>query len=274
MRLPSDAKHALRQGAVFLIFCAAALLGPAGCSKSVPPPPVVAPPTEDVSIAPSFRGSATPQQVTVIEDDPTIPYVRVQREKGDAFYVHRDFVEEKDGKHVLLAASDLFGKPQGEEYYFRLSEIDIIRDKIPGVFMTRSGRQVVAPWKIPIFENKGDTAWPVYECLRADCPGREKGAKHGHLFILAPPTDHAKFSLDRAVQALNAAEPSQEATSPTDKYLCPRCRELGKPAPGEAHKQSFRRYRLPESEQMWQTLDDEYQRSRATRVRKFNPAGS
>lgn len=272
LRLPSDARHTLRQGAVFLMLGAATLLGTAGCSKSVaPPPPVVAPPTEEVSIAPTFRGSNAPQEVTIVEDDPTLPYVRVQREKGDAFYVHRDFVEEKDGQHLLLAASDLFGKPKGEEYYFRLAELDIVRDKIPAVFRTTSGRQVVAPWKIPIFENKGETAWPVYECLRADCPGREKGAKHGYLFTLAPPSDRAKFSPERAVQALTAAEPSQEPTWASDKYLCPRCRELGKPSPGEAHKQEFRRYRLPESEAMWQALDNEYSQSREVRVRKFNP---
>lgn len=270
LRLPSDAKHALRQGALFLTLSAAVLLGPAGCSNSVAPPPVVAPPTKDASIAPNFRGAA-PQEVTIIENDPTLPYVRVQRENDAAFYVHRDFVQDRNGTHVLLAASDLFDKPRGEEYYFRLSELDIIRDKIPAVFMTESGRQVVAPWKIPIFENKGETAWPVYECLRADCPGREKGARHGHLFILATPGNHAKFSLERALQALNAPEPSLEGNLASERYLCPRCRELGKPAPGEAHKQEFRRYRLPESEAMWQALDNEYSKSRQVRVRKFNP---
>ena len=273
--LPSDPRHALWQGAMFLMLSAGALLGPAGCTKNVaPPPPVVAPPTEEVSIAPSFRGSAAPQEVTIIEDDPTLPYVRVQRKKGDAFYVHRDFVDEKDGKHVLLSASDLFSKPRGEEYYFRLSELDIVRDKIPAVFMTASGRRVVAPWKIPIFENKGETAWPVYECLRADCPGREKGAKYGNLFILATPSDPTKFSLERAVLALHAVEPPQEIPSASENFLCPRCRELGKPGPGEAHKQLFRRYRLPESEAMWQALDHEYSKSREVRVRKFKPPGS
>jgi hypothetical protein len=250
---------------------AAALLGPAGCSKKDALPPVVAPPAVEVSIAPDFRGSAAPQEVTLIENDPTLPYVRVQRKNSDAFYVHRDFVQENNGTHLLLAASDLFGKPRGEEYYFRLSELDLIRDRIPAVFMTLSGRQVVAPWKIPIFENKGETAWPVYECLRADCPGREKGVPHGFLFILATPGDHATFSLERAIQALSAAEPSQEGNSASDKYLCPRCRELGKPASGEAYKQEFRRYRLPESEAMWQALDNEYSKSREVRVRKFNP---
>jgi len=254
-----------------LLLSAAALFGPGGCSHNDAPPTVVAPPKVEVSIAPNFRGTAAPQEVNLIENDPTLPYVRVQRENGDPFYVHRDFVQENDGSHLLLAASDLFGKPRGEEYYFRLSELDLIRDKIPGVFMTASGRQVVAPWKIPIFENKGETAWPVYECLRANCPGRETGAKHGNLFILATPGNHPKFSLERAIQALNASEPSPEGTSATDNYLCPRCRELGKPAPGEGHKQEFRRYRLPESEAMWQALDNEYSRSREIRVRKFNP---
>ena len=51
-------------------------------------------------------------------------------------------------------------------------------------------------------------------------------------------------------------------------YLCPRCRELGKPTPDEALKQEFRRYKLPEAEAMQQALDDEYKRSRAARVRE------
>lgn len=249
----------------------AAILGLAGCSKKVVPPPATTAPTEEVSIAPNFRGSGAPHEVTIIENDPTLPYVRVQRENGKAFYVHRDFVDEKNGKHLLLAASDLFEKPQAEEYYFRLSELDIIRDKIPAVFMTLSGRQVVAPWKIPIFESKGETAWPVYECLRAECPGREKGVKHGYLFILADPSNRAKFSLELARQASNAAEPSLEGTLAAGKYLCPRCRELGKPGADEAYKQAFRRYRLPESDAMWQELDTEYTRSRDVRSRKFHP---
>jgi hypothetical protein len=211
--------------------------------------------------------------VTILEDDKSLAYVRVQPEKGGSVYVHRDFIQVSDGAPVLCTAADILEKPQAEATYFSLKELNLIRDKIPGTFMTASGRRVVAPWKLPRLEHQGEMAWPIYECLRADCPGREAGAEHGHLFILPDARytvggNPAEIARQEDRQEENAIGATVDERLTNAIYLCPRCRELGKPTPDEALKQEFRRYKLPEAEAMQQALDDEYKRSRAARVRE------
>ena len=247
-----------------------------GCRSEVPPSGLPAAP-QPVLMTPKFRpDGGGPQSVKIIEDDPELVHVRVEAGDGSSFYVHRSFVSQADGKVVLLTASELLKKPQGEDYYFTLAEIGQVRDKIPGLYMTPSGRQVVAPWKTPQFEYKNEWAWPVYECTKADCPGRVAEEKHGALFILADP----KFTSDLDFVRLEAERDRRENASPprtveeklaTAQYLCPHCRQRGRPGAEEAYKQEFRRYRLPESDAMWQELDSEYLTSREMRVRKFGP---
>ena len=53
----------------------------------------------------------------------------------------------------------------------------------------------------------------------------------------------------------------------------PPAASLAVPVPTKSTGNKFRRYRLPEFDTMWQDLEDEYQRSRQVRARKFNPAG-
>jgi hypothetical protein len=199
----------------------------------------------------------------------------VQTRDGRSFYTHRSFVKLTKEGHILLSAGELLNKPAGEEYYFTLQEIGDIRDKIPGLYMTPSGRRLVAPWKTPQFLHQGEWAWPVYECLKADCPGRDPTALHGALFILPDP----KLTGDVDFRVLEAQRDHQVNTTPgrsaedefaTAEYVCSHCRQAGRPGSEEAARQQFRRYRLPESETMWRELDDEYQRSRQVRVRKFN----
>lgn len=260
--------------------CVAAMAGISGCTKSDAPssgsPNELPQPLNTFAFRPD---SPAIRKVTVLDDDPELMHIRIQAEDGSSSYVHRSFVKLSEGGAILLTASEVLKKPAGDDQYFTLLELNQVRDKIPALFMTASGRRVVAPWKAPRFESRGEMAWPIYECLRADCPGREANAGHGHLFILPDPAykigsnvavvEHAK----EQAEALDAS-PSLESIMKSAQYLCPQCRAAGRPLPEEALKQSFRRFHLPESEKMWQALDDEYKRSRAARVRKFNPAGS
>ena len=258
-----------------ILLCATAwMTGLTGCT-SEGPTAVTAP--QPVSITPKFRAEAGgPQKIQIVEDDPELVHVRVAAEDGSSFYVHRSFVGKMDGSTVLLSASDLLKKPQGEEYYFTLAEIGQIRDKIPGLYMTTTGRRVVAPWKTPQFLHNGEWAWPVYECLKEGCPGRVAGEKCGALFILpdpnfTPDVDFVRLEAERD-RVVNTTPPrSREEKLAAAQFLCPHCRTRGRPGPKEAYKQEFRRYRLPESDAMWQELDNEYLTSREMRVRKFGP---
>jgi hypothetical protein len=214
--------------------------------------------------SPSFRAGAE-QTVSIVNDDANSAYVRVQPRTGDAFYVHRDFVNVANG--TMRSASELLEKPQEEEFYFRLKEFSVIRDKIPGAFMTPSGRHVVGPWKVPHFVYDGEIAWPLYECTKADCPGRQNGAEHGYLFILA----NERVTVDSDPRQISREQDQERGQSYEEvmagaQYLCPKCRERGRPSREEALKQEFRRYELPESQAMQDALDDEYKRSRQIRA--------
>ena len=245
-------------GVAAILACGATwIVAMVGCPREVP------------VASPNFRAGAE-QTVKIVNNDSKSAYVQVQPRSGDAFYVHRDFVNESNG--TMRSASDLFEKPQEEEFYFRLKELNVIRDKIPGAFMTPSGRHVVGPWKVPHFEHDGEIAWPVYECTKADCPGRESGADHGYLFILPDPrftvgSDPARISREQDQEEQRGGQSYEEKLAAA-QYLCPKCRERGRPSRQEALKQEFRRYQLPESEAMWESLDDEFKRSRQVRVAK------
>lgn len=221
--------------------------------------------------SPDFRAGAGGQRVTIVENDAQSAYVKVQPSYGDAFYLHRDFVNEASG--TMRSPSELFNKTPGEEYYFHLKEFSVVRDKIPGTFMTPSGRRVVGPWKVPRFEYDGEIAWPIYECTKADCPGRESGADHGYLFILPDArytvgSDAAQVSRQQDQEEQRSGGGSYEEKLAAAQFVCPKCRERGRPSRQEALRQEFRRYELPEAESMWSALDDEFERSRSVRAQK------
>lgn len=130
----------------------------------------------------------------------------------------------------------------GDDYYFTLQELEGIRDKIPGLFMTPSGRRLVAPWKTPHFLHNGEWAWTVYECLKADCPGRAKEDSHGALFIMPDPklagdVDFARLEAERDRKFNTAPPRSLEEEMAAAKYVCPSCRQLGRPGPDEVYRQ-------------------------------------
>jgi len=258
----------------------------AGCGSESEPIELPA-----VKLSPSMlRGSAAPEHVEVIGEEPGLPYVEVRTEDGHRYHVHRNFIDrEGDSEQaVLLSAAEVYDKPKNEEFYFSLEELRDLRRKVPVLFRTSpSGYEVLLPWKTryPV-EYKGELAYPVMECFRPECPGRND-VEEGEpvLFTRAPanvPTVAERKRLKRGEPPQSPPRSQDEAITPIRTaadlegtqipFICPHCRAAGRPADRrEAIRQQIRPHVPPEAADMLDMLEAEHRRSREVRARKFNP---
>jgi len=230
----------------------------------------------NVSQSPVPAGVRDSAVVKVVADEPDCAYLRVRPASGEeAYFVHRDFVTPREGGQATVNTLRAIGKELTDENdYLTLRDLAQLRDRIPALYRTHpSGHDVVASWKARApFEYRGELAWPVYVCRNPECPGRaEAGSKEGPLFIL-PEKDFTVEKLARIRQ--NPALVYQSQTPPAQAtkipYPCPHCSRLPDfQARLEKYAGFGERYELPEARAMTTALQNEHERSRQIRLRRF-----
>jgi len=238
--------------------------------------------TASLPSGPSVTQSPVPARVRdsavvkVVADEPDCAYLRVRPASGgEAYFVHRDFVTPREGGQATVNTLHALGKQLTDENdYLTLRDLAQVRDRIPALYRTYpSGHDVVASWKaMAPFEYRGELAWPVYVCRNPDCQGRaEAGSKEGPLFIL-PEKDFTVEKLARlrqnpALVYQSQVPPAQAAKIP---YPCPHCSRLPDfQARPENYAGFGERYELPEARAMTTALQNEHERSRQIRLRRF-----
>ena len=167
------------------------------------------------------------------------------------------------GGFILLFLMGCAGdaKPRSVE------EISAERDRLPGLFMTESGKRVEAEKSRGVFvdESSGELAWPVYECTNPACPGRS--GDQSHLFIWPDPRFHVQSDGTLGTKTFETAQQWREAVEAARGHrqpTCQKCLETRNPA-GETPEESQRyaeyprRYVLPETAQRMLELDEEHQ---------------
>lgn len=165
---------------------------------------------------------------------------------------------------ILLVVAGCGGdtKPRSVE------EIGAERDRLPGLFMTESGKRVEAERSQGVFvdEASSELAWPVYECTNPSCPGRSDDQPHLFIwpdprFFVTPEGTLGTTVFETAQQWREAVEAAGGHRQPT----CEKCLEIRNPS-GETPEESQtyaeypRRYVLPETAKRMQELDAEHQK--------------
>jgi hypothetical protein len=230
----------------------------------------------NVSPSPVPAGVRDSAVVKVVADESDCAYVRVQPVSGgEEYFVHRDFISPQDSGQGTVSFFHALGRQlTGDDDYLTLRELGQMRDRIPALYRTHpSGHDVVASWKaMAPFAYRGELAWPVYVCRNPECPGRaDAPTKEGPLFIL-PDKDFTVEKLARIRQNPALVYQSQSPPPQATKipYPCPFCSRLPDfQASPEKYAGFVQRYELPEASAMTTALQNEYERSRQIRLRRF-----
>ncbi len=144
------------------------------------------------------------------------------------------------------------------------SQIQAEREKLPGLYITESGKRITAPMNkgMVLDESSGEIAWPAHQCTNPNCPARE--GDDPHLFIWPDPRfeviQGAIQPIDiPTLQELNAR--LKEKGFPPEA-LCPECLKNRDPASETSKEQQQYRdwsslYVLPETAERQKALDEE-----------------
>ena len=154
----------------------------------------------------------------------------------------------------------------GETKPRSVEAINAERDHLPGLFMTESGRRIEADKSQGVFVDKGELAWPVYECTNPDCPGRTE--TEPHLFVWPDPRFYVAADGTLGTKNFETAQEWREAVAAAGGHRQPTCdkclelRDLASETPEESQKYAEypRRYVLPKTAQRMLELDAEHQK--------------
>jgi hypothetical protein len=150
----------------------------------------------------------------------------------------------------------------GAEKPRSLEEISKEQTELPALFLTESGKRVIAPGNqgVVIHEKSREVAFPAFVCGNPDCPGRS--GDDPYLFCMPDPRFYVDD--DGEIGSREFDNPDTWEFEGSMELVCPKCAEVRQRSQetrerADQYLKWCQPYELPESAKRREELEREYQ---------------